>query len=159
MWVCTESLQSCPTLCYPMDSSPVRLLCPWDSPGKKMEWVAILSCRGSSPPRDQTWVSCIAGRLFYCLYHQGSYFATRQYLQNCSNNTKKPELMLEIFFLNQITKIADYDRRLFFHLTIQISCLISNIDIRHQEMHFHHGREISVYRLWTLLVWFSKFVF
>ena len=28
-------LQSCPTLCNPMDSSPLpRLLCPWDSPGK-----------------------------------------------------------------------------------------------------------------------------
>ena len=27
-------LQSCPTLCNPMDSEPTRLLCPWDSPGK-----------------------------------------------------------------------------------------------------------------------------
>ena len=26
--------QSCPTLCNPMDCSPARLLCPWDSPGK-----------------------------------------------------------------------------------------------------------------------------
>ena len=46
---------------------------------------------------------------FYCLSHQGSYFATRQYLQNCSNNTKKAELMLEIIFFNQIIKIDDYD--------------------------------------------------
>ena len=30
-----NSLQSCPTLCDPMDCShPPRLLCPWDSPGK-----------------------------------------------------------------------------------------------------------------------------
>ena len=29
-----RSLQLCPTLCDPMDSSPPRLLCPWDSPGK-----------------------------------------------------------------------------------------------------------------------------
>ena len=29
--VCAKSLQSCPTLCDPMDCSP---LCPWDSPGK-----------------------------------------------------------------------------------------------------------------------------
>ena len=29
-----KSLQSCPTLCDPIDSSPPRLLCPWDSPGK-----------------------------------------------------------------------------------------------------------------------------
>ena len=30
-----KSLQSCPTLCDPMDSSPTRLPCPWDSQGKK----------------------------------------------------------------------------------------------------------------------------
>ena len=29
-----KSLQSCPTLCDPTDGSPLRLLCPWDSPGK-----------------------------------------------------------------------------------------------------------------------------
>ena len=28
-----KSLQSCPTLCDPIDSSPPRLLCPWDPPG------------------------------------------------------------------------------------------------------------------------------
>ena len=32
--VAAKSLQSCPTLCDPIDSSPPRLLCPWDSPGK-----------------------------------------------------------------------------------------------------------------------------
>ena len=29
-----------------------------------LEWVAIPLSRGSSPPRDRTQVSCIAGRLF-----------------------------------------------------------------------------------------------
>ena len=31
-----KSLQSCPTLCDPMDGGrqPTRLPCPWDSPGK-----------------------------------------------------------------------------------------------------------------------------
>ena len=29
-----------------------------------MEWVAMLSSRGSSQPRDRTWVSCIAGGFF-----------------------------------------------------------------------------------------------
>ena len=28
-----KSLQSCPTLCHPMDYTS-RFLCPWDSPGK-----------------------------------------------------------------------------------------------------------------------------
>ena len=27
-------LQSCLTLCNPIDCKPTRLLCPWDSPGK-----------------------------------------------------------------------------------------------------------------------------
>ena len=30
----TKSLQSCPTLCDPIDGSPPRLPRPWDSPGK-----------------------------------------------------------------------------------------------------------------------------
>ena len=29
-----KSLQLCPTLCDPIDGSPPRLPCPWDSPGK-----------------------------------------------------------------------------------------------------------------------------
>ena len=29
-----KSLQSCPTLCDPIEGSPCRLLRPWDSPGK-----------------------------------------------------------------------------------------------------------------------------
>ena len=32
-----KSLQSCPILCDPVDCSPPRLLCPWDSPGKNTE--------------------------------------------------------------------------------------------------------------------------
>ena len=30
-----------------------------------LEWVAVSSSRGSSQPRDRTWVSCTAGRFFY----------------------------------------------------------------------------------------------
>ena len=29
-----------------------------------LEWIAIPFSRGSSEPRDQTWISCIVGRLF-----------------------------------------------------------------------------------------------
>ena len=29
-----------------------------------LEWVAISFSKGSSQPRDQTWVSCIAGGFF-----------------------------------------------------------------------------------------------
>ena len=34
------------------------------SDSRILEWVAISFSRGSSPPRDQTPVSCIAGRFF-----------------------------------------------------------------------------------------------
>ena len=55
--------QSSPTVCDPVDCSP-----PGSSAGgilqaRILEWVAI-SSRGSSHPRDHTWVSCIAGRFF-----------------------------------------------------------------------------------------------
>ena len=42
------------------------------SPAKVLEWVAGSFSRGSSQPRDWTWVSSIASRLFYHLSHQGS---------------------------------------------------------------------------------------
>ena len=35
--------QSCPTLCDPMDCSPPRLLCPWDSAGKNMSGLPFSS--------------------------------------------------------------------------------------------------------------------
>ena len=49
----------------PHGLQPTRLLCPWDFPGKDtLEWVSIPFSKGSSQPRDQTQVSCTAGRFF-----------------------------------------------------------------------------------------------
>ena len=36
------------------------------------EWVAIPLSKGSSQPRDRTWVSYIGRWILYCLSHQGS---------------------------------------------------------------------------------------
>ena len=36
-----------------------------------LEWVAVSFSRGSPQPKNQTWVSCTAGRLYH-LSHQGS---------------------------------------------------------------------------------------
>ena len=62
-----KSLQSCPTLCDPIEGSPPRLPCPWDSPGKnigvschfplqsmkgKSESEVIQSCPTLSDPMD-----------------------------------------------------------------------------------------------------------
>ena len=54
----------CSTLCNPMDCSlPVSSVYGIFQ-ARILEWVAISFSRGSSQPRDQTWVSHIAGRCF-----------------------------------------------------------------------------------------------
>ena len=45
-------------------SESTRLLWPWDSPGKNTGAGCHFLLQGSSLPRDQTRVSCIAGRFF-----------------------------------------------------------------------------------------------
>ena len=68
--VMSESLQPC-------GLSPARLLCPWDSPGKNTGVGCHAPSRGSSHPRNQTQVSCIAGGFF-------TIWATREALwQSC----------------------------------------------------------------------------
>ena len=63
--VCVFVAQSCPTLCDPMDCSPLpgssvhRIL-----QARILEWDAMPSSRGSSQPKDGTWVSRTADRFF-----------------------------------------------------------------------------------------------
>ena len=59
----SEVIQSCPTLFDPMDCSLPGSSVHGIFQARVLEWVAIFS-RVSSRPRDQTWVSRIAGRLF-----------------------------------------------------------------------------------------------
>ena len=59
-----EVAQSCPTLCDPVDCSPPGSSAHGILQARILEWVAISFSRGSSWPRDQTQVSCIAGRHF-----------------------------------------------------------------------------------------------
>ena len=62
--VCAKSLQSCPTLCNPMDCSPPGSSVYGILQARIREWVAMPSSKGSSQPRDQTQASLIAGRFF-----------------------------------------------------------------------------------------------
>ena len=55
--------QLCLTVCNPMDCSPPGSSVHGISQAS-MEWVAITFFRGSSWPRDWTWVSYIASRFF-----------------------------------------------------------------------------------------------
>ena len=56
--------QSCPTLCDPMDCSLPGSSVYGILRARILEWVAIPFSRGSSWPRDRTWVSYIAGGFF-----------------------------------------------------------------------------------------------
>ena len=61
---CAKSLQSCPTLCDPMDHGRPVSSVKGILQARILEWVAVSSSRGSSWPRDLTRVSGIAGRFF-----------------------------------------------------------------------------------------------
>ena len=60
----SEVTQWCPTLCNPMDCSLPGSSVHGILQARILEWVALSCSRGSSQPRDRTWVSCIAGRRF-----------------------------------------------------------------------------------------------
>ena len=79
-----KSHQSCPTVCDPINGSLPDSSIPGILQARILEWVAMLSSMGSSQSRDQTQVSCIAGKFFtvwatretgigsQILYHRGS---------------------------------------------------------------------------------------
>ena len=50
--------------CNPMNWEPTRLLCPWDSQGKNTRVSCHFLLQRIFWPRNQTQVSCIAGRFF-----------------------------------------------------------------------------------------------
>ena len=58
--VLTKSLRAyvlshlCLTLCYPMDCSPTRLLCPWNFPGKNTGVGCHALLQGIFPTQDRT---------------------------------------------------------------------------------------------------------
>ena len=56
--------QSRLTLCDPLNGGPPGSSVHGISQTRILEWVAISSSRGSSQPRDRSWASHTAGRLF-----------------------------------------------------------------------------------------------
>ena len=64
--------QSCPTLCDPLDCSPPGSSVHAISQARILEWVAISFSRGSSWPRDRTYVFCTGRWILYLWAHQGS---------------------------------------------------------------------------------------
>ena len=58
--VLAKSLQSCLTLCNPIDCSPPGSSVCGISPARIPEWVVMPSSRGSSRPRDRSRVSYVS---------------------------------------------------------------------------------------------------
>ena len=72
--VWSEVVQSCPTLCDPVDCSPPDSSIHGIFQVRILEWVAISFSRGSSRPRDRTRASCTAGRQFTVQSHHLIWF-------------------------------------------------------------------------------------
>ena len=88
--------QSCPIL-RPRGLWPVRLLRPWGLLQPRiLEWVAMPSSKRSSPPRDQTQVSCIAGGFF-------TVWATREALSLwvCKKDSADPGMLIKILWFKR----------------------------------------------------------
>ena len=62
--VCVLVAQLCPTLCDPTDCSPPGFSVHGILQARILEWIAIPFSRRTSQPRNQTLVSCMAGRFF-----------------------------------------------------------------------------------------------
>ena len=61
---CCSVAQSSPTFCDSMDCSPPGSSVYEIFQARILQWAAISFSRGSSWPRDQTLITCLAGRLF-----------------------------------------------------------------------------------------------
>ena len=82
----SEVTQSCPILCDPMDCRLPGFSIHGIFQARILEWVAISFSRGSSQPRNKTWVSWIAGR---CL----TLWATRQAQGQMNGSLKKKSFL------------------------------------------------------------------
>ena len=110
--------KSCPTLWDSVDSSPlVSSVCEIFQ-ARILEWVAISSSRGSSQPRNQTHVSCMAciGRriLYPWTNHLGSLLYTPPFWTSPSSHhspsSRVPVLCsmfsLAVYFMHSINSIS-----------------------------------------------------
>ena len=67
--VCAKSLQSCLSLCDPMDGNSLGSSVPGILQARILEWVAVPFSRGSSQPKDQICVSQVSYIGRWVLYH------------------------------------------------------------------------------------------
>ena len=87
--MCGLVTKSCLTLYDSTDYSPLGSSVHGISQARIQEWVAIFFSRGSSWPRDRTWVICITGSLWYCrrILSQLSHWESPQMKSYCLHNS------------------------------------------------------------------------
>ena len=83
-----EVIQSCPTLCNPMDFSLPGSSVHGILQARTLEWVVISFFRASSRPRDWTWVYCTVGK------RRPKYFTTTEWLWRTVNLSFPPSTMI-----------------------------------------------------------------
>ena len=97
--------------CDPIDCSLPGSSVHRISQAKILEWVAISFSRGSSRLRDQTWVSCIAGRFF-------TVWATREtpfFIVVCICQSQSPSLSPHFPALVTVSLFSTSDMVLFWN--------------------------------------------
>ena len=102
----TKSLQSCLTLCDPMDSSPPGSSVHGILQARILGWVAMPSCRGSSQPRDWTQVFYTSPAL------AGGFFTTSatmkiSFIENCLPECKHTHTCLYWNFKHRCSYLYD----------------------------------------------------
>ena len=111
--VCMCSVvQSCPTLCGPMDCSLSGSFVHGIFQARILEWIAISSSKKSSGARDETLVSCISCIDRQILYH----WATWEALCKCYRN----QLIFLFFFLHIYTFQKLFFSIMVYHRTFNI---------------------------------------
>ena len=81
-WICVvlcSVAQSCLTLCDPVDCSPPGSSVRGVLPARILEWVAMISSRGSSQPRDWTCITCVSCTVVRFFTHWATWEAHTEY--------------------------------------------------------------------------------
>ena len=97
--------QLCPTLWDSMDCSLPGSSVHGILQARTLEWVAIPVSRGSSQPRDQTWVSYIEGRFFTVWATRRAQFSPLSFSQHwwtlkVTYKCEMPVLLFRFHFVN-----------------------------------------------------------
>ena len=115
-----------------------RLLCPWNSSARILEWVVIPSSRGSSWPRHLTQASCVIGRATrenQALYRQSQLQSTTM-LPFPAPHHHRP-LPWPSSFLSAVYK---WPQKNDFWIAANTSALLQNVAYKHQCQRFTHVR-------------------